>query len=342
MTEDIDSVLKAFGISGDAEPLGSGYIHRTFKVFGEKNYVLQRVNKNIFTKPEVIAANNRAAFQFLKQQHPGYLFPQPLPDKNGNDLHFDEEGFPWRLFPLIENTFTIDAVDLEADAFEAARGFGSLTKNLNGIDLNLFKPTLDRFHDLTWRFGQFTEALQNASADVIRSCEKEIEQAKSFDYLVKEYGTLITSGSMKLRVMHNDTKVNNILFDVHSRKAVCAIDLDTLMPGYFIYDLGDMVRTFVSPVSEEEKDLSKITFRKNIYNALMKGYLSQMDEVLISDEKKSIPFAGKMMTYIMALRFLADFLRGNTYYHISYPDQNRVRAANQLQLLSLICMHPQV
>ena len=130
--------------------------------------------------------------------------------------------------------------------------------------------------------------------------------------------------------------MNNILFDAVSKKAACAIDLDTLMPGYFIYDLGDMVRTCVSPVNEEEKDISKILFRKNIYNALVEGYLSKMGDILSDQEKKFIPFAGKMMTYIMALRFLADFLRGNTYYHISYPEQNLVRARNQFQLLSLI------
>jgi Ser/Thr protein kinase RdoA (MazF antagonist) len=136
--------------------------------------------------------------------------------------------------------------------------------------------------------------------------------------------------------MHNDTKVNNILFSSTTQKAACAIDLDTLMPGYFIYDLGDMVRTFVSPVSEEEKDTSKIQFRKNIYDALLRGYLSEMNDVLTNDEKKSIPFSGLMMTYIMALRMLADFLRGNTYYHITYPEQNLVRSRNQLHLLGLI------
>jgi hypothetical protein len=110
-----------------------------------------------------------------------------------------------------------------------------------------------------------------------------------------------------------------------------------LMPGYFIYDLGDMVRTCVSPVSEEEKDISKISFRKEIYDALLKGYLDEMQDTMSAEEIKAIPFAGKMMTYIMAIRFLADFLRGNTYYHITYADQNLVRARNQLTLLSILC-----
>ena len=297
---------------------------------------MQRINKNVFAQPEIISSNNRIAFQFLRQHHPNYLFSQSLPDKNGNDLFYDDEGYPWRLFPLIENTVTIDEINSEHEAFEAAKGFGSLTKNLNGIDVSLFKPALERFHNLTWRYEQFEDALQKAKPEVIQQSEKEIAKAKSHKNLVKEYQQLIESRKLVLRIMHNDTKVNNILFDVQSRKAVCVIDLDTLMQGYFIYDLGDMVRTFVSPVSEEERDISKVQFRKSIYDALLKGYLSEMEMVLTADEKKSIPFAGKMMTYIMALRMLADFLRGNTYYQIAYPGQNLVRARNQFRLLELI------
>jgi len=325
-------ILEPFNISR----LGSGHIHQTYKVEGKNNFVLQRVNKNVFTQPEIIASNNRIAFEYLRQHRPNYLFSQALPDLQGNDLYYDSEGFPWRLYPLIENTYTIDEVRFEEDAFEAANGFGQLTKNLNGIDAALFKPTLERFHDLAWRYEQFEDALQEAKPEAAQAAKNEIETAQSFQYLVKEYNQLIEDGNLVKRVMHNDTKVNNILFDSVSRKAVTAIDLDTLMPGYFIYDLGDMVRTFVSPVNEEEKDVSKISFRKKIYDALLKGYLSQMGELLTSSEKKSIPFSGMMMTYIMAIRMLADYLRGNTYYHVTYPDQNLVRARNQLHLLKLI------
>lgn len=332
------SVLHAFQLSpvDKISPIGAGHIHYTFKVEGEKKFVLQRVNKNVFTQPDVIASNNRIAFQYLKKNHPDYLFPQPLPDVNGNDLFYEEEGFPWRLYPLIENTFTIDEVASEQQAFEAAKGFGSLSKNLRGIEVSLFQPTLERFHDLSWRYEQFEDALAKAKAETISVCKNEIDLCQSFRYLVTEYDQLISSNTLVLRVMHNDTKVNNILFDAVSQKATCAIDLDTLMPGYFIYDLGDMVRTFVSPVNEEEKDISKIQFRKNIYDALLRGYLSEMNDILSEEEKKSIPFAGLMMTYIMALRMLADFLRGNTYYHVTYPEQNLVRARNQLHLLRLI------
>lgn len=331
-------VLDAFEISPQAscKPIGSGHIHQTFLVEDKKKFVLQRVNKNVFTKPEVIATNNRIAANYLANHFPGYLFPTALPDKNGYELVYDVDGFPWRLYALIENTITIDFVTSEKEAWEAASGFGRLTRNLNEIDCSLFNPTLNRFHDLGWRYQQFEEALASASDHIKKQVAEEIELAKTFAYLVDEYNQLIQSGSLKQRITHNDTKINNILFDKYSRKAVCVIDLDTLMPGYFIYDLGDMVRTCVSPVSEEEPDVSKITFRREIYDALLTGYLSEMKESMTQEELKAIPFAGKMMTYIMALRFLADFLRGNTYYHITYPDQNKVRARNQLYLLKLL------
>lgn len=331
-------VLNAFGLSSEARcsPIGSGHIHQTYLVEDQKKFVLQRVNKNVFTRPEVIAANNRIAANYLTKHFPEYLFPSALLDKTGHELVYDVERFPWRLYSLIENTTTIDFVTSEKEAFEAASGFGRLTRNLNEIDCSLFNPTLDRFHDLGWRYQQFEDELAAAAVPIREQVTEEINMAKNFKYLVNEYDQLILKGSLKQRVTHNDTKINNILFDKNSHAAVCVIDLDTLMPGYFIYDLGDMVRTCVSPVSEEERDVSKITFRKGIYDALLEGYLSEMKQIMTQAELTAIPFAGKMMTYIMALRFLADFLRGNTYYHITYPDQNKVRARNQLYLLSIL------
>ena len=246
---------------------------------------------------------------------------------------YDEEGYPWRLMPYFKNSITINEVGTPLEAYEAARGFAQLTKNLSGCDVSKFKPTIDRFHDLNWRFEQFKDALAGAKPDRLERATEAIQACQDFSYLVDEYSNLIADGFLKLRVMHNDTKINNILFDSQSRKVVCVIDLDTLMPGYFIYDLGDMIRTFVSPVSEEEQDLAKIIFRKDIYDALLQGYLSEMKSELSEKEIQVIPFAGCMMTYIMALRFLADYLNGDIYYSIAYEGQNLVRATNQLNLL---------
>jgi Ser/Thr protein kinase RdoA (MazF antagonist) len=335
----LNDIIRAFGLKPETlviDRIGSGYINQTYKLRGDKTYILQRVNNAVFKKPEVIANNLRIAAEHLAQHHPDYLFLSSIPAADGKEMVYDNEGFPWRLFPYIENTMTVDKVDSEEEAFEAARGFGEFACKLAGIDPKLLKPTIDRFHDLAWRYEQFQTALKNTTEERKQYAADAIKDCQHFSFLVDQYNKLIASGELQLRVTHNDTKINNILFDGKTRKAVCVIDLDTLMPGYFIYDLGDMIRTFVSPVSEEEKDLSKVVFRRSMYDALIKGYNSQMHDALNNTERTLAPFAGMMMTYIMALRMLADFLNGNIYYQITYPDQNIDRARNQLKLLSLL------
>jgi Ser/Thr protein kinase RdoA (MazF antagonist) len=332
------TVLPLFGLRvGDfaIERIGSGHIHQTYRIAGARSFILQRVNKNVFKDPDVIAANLRHAAEYLKRQVPDYSFLTSIRSVGGREMEYDAEGFPWRLFPYIENTMTVDSVSITDQAHQAASEFARLTRYLDQVDVNLFQPTIPRFHDLSLRRNQFEEALAVAgeraqdAADCVRQCQAAYP-------LVDKYEKLIASGSLRLRIVHNDTKINNVLFDKTTGMTAGVIDLDTLMPGYFIYDLGDMVRTFVCPVSEEEKDLSQITFRHAVYDALLKGYLSEMGKVMSDAERAAIPFAGKMMTYIMALRFLADYLRGNTYYHITYPLQNLVRAKNQLRLLEVI------
>jgi Ser/Thr protein kinase RdoA (MazF antagonist) len=245
-------------------------------------------------------------------------------------------SFPFSKIPIPSNTYTIDKVSSADEAYSAAAEFGRLSSYLTGVDIKLFKPTIDRFHDLQLRYEQFNDALKAASAERLLKAAGAIESCKKYQHLVKHYNQLITSGDLKLRITHNDTKINNILFDSARGQAVCTIDLDTLMPGYFIYDLGDMIRTFVSPVDEEETDLSKIIFRKEIYDAVVAGYLSTMDSELTGPEKRAIPFSGLMMTYIMALRILADYLNGDIYYATKYEGQNLIRARNQLRLLDVL------
>jgi len=335
----IQYVLSGFGLgffSSQIKKLGNGHINHTFLLDGPTKFVLQRINTKIFTKPEIIAGNLRLASTYLSKKFPGYLFLSAAKTKLGEDMMLDKDGEPWRLYPYISNTMTMESVSAPEEAFEAAKGFASLTKKLDGIAVEDFKPTIDHFQDLAFRFKQLKKAIQNARRDKKKKAASAIKQALSFAGLVEEYEGWTTGGKLKLRVVHNDTKINNILFDSRSGKAIAVIDLDTLMPGYFIYDLGDMVRTFVSPVSEEEQDISKVSFRVPFYQALLNGYLSEMDDCLSEEEKKAIPYSGMMMTYIMALRFLADFLNGDIYYQIKYKDQNLVRANNQLRLLSLI------
>ena len=333
------NILQTFSLEEGIEciRIPTGHINITFKLIGKSgSFILQRVNRNIFTKPERIAKNLKLAADYLSRNHPDYLFLKSIKTQSGREMAIDDEGFPWRLFPFIENSYTMDNVESPAQAYSAAQEFARLTYHLNGVDVSEFQPTLERFHDLSWRYEQFENALTNSSTERKEKAKHCIEQAARFGFLVDEYVTLINTGDLVPRVMHNDTKINNILFDQTTGKAICVIDLDTLMPGYFIYDIGDMIRTFVSPVSEEEKDITRITVRKEILESLTSGYLSVMNPVLSEKEKTLIPFAGMMMTYIMGLRMLTDFLEGDVYYQTSYAGQNLVRATNQLHLLDLL------
>ncbi len=331
-------IRQQFGLAPDADvtKIGSGHINYTFLVKGKPSFILQRINTFIFKKPEIIANNICVAETYLTKNYPDYLFLAHLKSIDGKEMVYDEQGFAWRLFPYLENSMTLDQLESVQQAYSAAEEFGRLSAHLNECDVSQFHYSLERFHDLSWRYQQFQEAWQGATPSRLAEAEDCIQQAKHFSFLVDRYTELINGKSLRLRITHNDTKINNILFDRTSGKAMAAIDLDTLMPGYFIYDLGDMVRTYVSPVSEEEADVSKILFRKEFYDAVIAGYLSQMNNVLSEEEKKAIPLAGMLMTYIMALRFLADFLNGNIYYQIHYPNQNLVRARNQLYFLNLL------
>jgi Ser/Thr protein kinase RdoA (MazF antagonist) len=335
----LETIIRSFNLdpaSFEIEKISTGYINATYKLTGASSFILQRVNKNVFIAPDDIASNLRTASNFLKENYPDYLFLTNVKSKDGKEMVYDEEGFPWRLFPFISNSITIEKVETEAQAYSAASEFARLTNYLENIDVNLFKPTILRFHDLSWRYEQFETALLHASLVRKQQANDAIDGCLHFKYLVHQYTNLIQSGDMRLRITHNDNKISNILFDATTQEAICVIDLDTLMPGYFIYDVGDMIRTFVSPVSEEERDLNKIVFRKNIYNAVIDGYQSQMKDMLNNTELRLFHFGGMMMTYIMALRMLTDFLNGNIYYQISYADQNLVRARNQVRLLQVL------
>ncbi|MEQ8364725.1 MAG: aminoglycoside phosphotransferase family protein [Cyclobacteriaceae bacterium] len=337
LSKTITRVLQAYGLNPSElsiERINSGHINYTYKVL--PGYVLQRINKNVFLNPEVLSNNLREASSFLQQNTPDYLFLHAIKTLSGTELFFDEEGYPWRLFPYFEDTATINEVETVEQAYSAAKAFGLLSRQLSGCDISKFEETIPKFHDLSLRYDQFQKSLLEASNERKDLAGNLIDRYVHYNYLVSQYNTLIQSNQLQLRITHNDTKINNVLFERGTDNVVCVIDLDTLMPGYFIYDLGDMIRTFVSPASEEETDVSKVMVRKKIHQAILDGYLSEMDGILSSDEKLAIPLAGSIMTYMIGLRFLTDFLNGDTYYQTSYPHQNRDRATNQLHLLTLL------
>ncbi len=315
-------------------PIGSGLIHRTWKVEvpGGKAYILQEVNTAVFSNPDAIADNLDKIGRWLAEHEPEYRFTAPLRTADGSVFYRDAAGGYLRMFPYVDGSKTYDVVVNPGQAFEASRQFGLFTRALRNFDVRVLQETLPHFHDLELRYEQFDRAVFSGDDLRVRDSAKLIAFLRGQRVLVDEYVALRRDPGFLLRVTHHDSKISNVLFDDRD-KGLCVIDLDTVMPGYFISDVGDMIRTYVSPASEEEVDLNKVMVRQEFYQAIRDGYLGVMGEVLSAAEQGRFYYAGLFMVYMQALRFLADHLNGDLYYGARYAGHNYNRAANQVALL---------
>ena len=329
------SILKAYGLPEDqcsVLPFGTGLINHTWKVsYGPDEYILQRINDAVFHRPHLIAENMDALAGYLRTHHPEYLFVQPIRTPDGRSLVQTSEGY-FRLAPFIAGSFTYDVVAAADQAYQAALQFGKFTRLLSGFPIARLHLTLPDFHNLSLRYRQFEDALQQGNPVRIAAAGDYIATIRSFRSILHTFEDISQHSGFRLRVTHHDTKISNVLFD-ETGKGLCVIDLDTVMPGYFISDLGDMMRTYLSPVSEEEKDTDLIVVREEYFRAVVRGYLSEMKEELSTAEMEHIVYAGKFMIYMQALRFLTDHLNDDRYYGAKYEGHNLVRAVNQLTLL---------
>lgn len=319
------------------QPFGNGLINNTWKVTaGNKGYILQRVNTTVFKNPELIDENIRKIGSYFSENYPDYQFVMPVENENGKTLIKQQQEY-FRLFPFVNNSFVYDKLENENLAYEAAGQFGKFTKLLSDFDASKLNTTLPEFHNLNLRHQQFVDAKKTGIHSRINLAAKQLKQLDAHENILLEYQQFMASANKKLRVMHHDTKISNVLFNADN-KGICVIDLDTVMPGYFISDVGDMMRTYLSPANEEEQDFNKIIVRKDYYNSIVKGYLNEMESELSDFEKSQFLFAGKFMIYMQALRFMTDYLLGDTYYPVKYPDNNLVRAENQIRLLKQLIL----
>lgn len=331
-------ILKSFGIDTDnaeIKPLGNGLINTTWfvkEISTGKDFVFQQINDKVFKLPENITFNIRLINDYLNKNHPEYLFTSPVHALDGSDMIKSEEGGYFRLFGYIHESVTHNELEKPIQAYEAARQFGKFTSLLSGLNAAQLKTTIPDFHNLTLRYEQFEDSLKNASPVRYENAREAIDFLIKNKNIVDEYKHITQSKDFKLRVTHHDTKISNVLFD-RQDKGLCVIDLDTIMPGYFISDVGDMMRTYLSPVSEEEKDFSKIEVRPDFFQSIVKGYLSEMKDELSEVEKRAIFYAGKFMIYMQAIRFIADYLNNDIYYGSRYEGHNLVRGFNQVTLL---------
>jgi Ser/Thr protein kinase RdoA (MazF antagonist) len=331
----ITTVLPLYGLIAEEATItvfGSGLINRTWKIeYKGEAYILQRINTAVFQQPEAIAANIDAIGTYLLRHRPEYLFVQPVKTLQGANMVW-QNGDCFRLFPFVKNSHTLDVLQRPEQAYEAAKQFGRFTRKLEGFPLERLKTTLPDFHNLLLRYQQFELALQNGNPSRIKECRVLIEWLLSQEVIARQAAALLQHPEFYRRVTHHDTKISNVLFD-EREKGLCVIDLDTVMPGYFLSDVGDMMRTYVSPVNEEEKNMKAIDIRSNYFQALAQGYLEEMSTVLTAFERQQFVFAGKYMIYMQALRFLTDYLNNDVYYGAKYETQNKVRAENQATLL---------
>lgn len=314
-------------------PHGSGHINDTFKVELQqggvmKTYLLQRLNHQVFRLPEVVMQNIRLVAEHLSRQDYPLKNLTPLPATDGKLLHQDEEGNYWRFFPFFEKTITFDKVETPEQAYQAALAFGTFARALDGMDASKLRPSIPGFHDGEKRLAYFREVLSRAIPERLKAAQAEVAEVLQHQLIFKKIASL----KLPLRVIHHDTKINNLLFDAETLQPLCVIDLDTVMPGIILSDFGDMMRTFTSPAEEDEADLSKVEMRRPVFEAIQMGFLDKMGALLSATERESLAEGGPWLTLMQVLRFLADYLEGDVYYKTNYPEHNLVRAKNQLAL----------
>lgn len=312
---------------------GNGLIHKTFLLSHQNlpKYILQQVNTAVFKRLEAIENNLQILQGFLIQSSSALFLPLPMKNHEGN-LHTEWNGNVYRLTKYVVGSHALDSCLHAEQAYEAAFQFGQFTSSFNGLEISKLHDTIPDFHNLSFRWRQFENALTNGNLNRIEQAKNEISLIFENKNIVTKYEQICKSSYFKHRVTHHDTKISNVLFN-HKGKGICVIDLDTVMGGLSISDLGDMFRTYLSPGNEEEADLDSVFVRPAFYQAIVEGYLEKMSDYLSPEEKAEIPFAGEFLIYMQALRFLTDYLNNDVYYGISYELNNYNRTINQLHLL---------
>ena len=324
------------GNSVFVELLGNGLIHQTFKAKNDddkKAIVLQAINTSIFKQPEDVVLNYLQIYDHLLNNKNGISIPAPVPANSDHWIWKDGEDNNWRATSFVSHSYSPMVADNEKAAHTVAISFASFTHSLATLDINKLKEIIPGFHDLSFRYKQFEDAVSKAPQSLLLKSTHIIAELRQRKKLVDFYERIKNSADFPTRVMHHDCKISNILFDRETNHVICPVDLDTVMPGKFFSDLGDMIRSMACTVDENSTDWEAINIRPALYKAILGGYLEGIDNIFTREEKNNIHYAGPMLVYMQSLRFLADFLNGDVYYKITYPEQNLKRALNQFILL---------
>jgi Ser/Thr protein kinase RdoA (MazF antagonist) len=351
VTHDTRAVARHFALLGDyvsAPPYGSGHINDTFALEMDQGgksvrYVLQRINHNIFRNPDGLMRNVervcRHAQAKLAQAGRADASRRALtlvPTRDGRGWYVDPHGNHWRCYVFVERATGHDVIRNADQAFQAAKAIGAFQALLADLPGDRLIETIPNFHHTPSRYAAFAAALAKDAHGRAKEAAPEIAFAQARAH---EVGTIVEAmarGEIPERVTHNDTKLNNVLLDNETQEGICVIDLDTVMPGSALYDFGDLVRTSTSPAAEDETDLSKVTMQLPMFAALVQGYLASAGGFLTPRERELLPFAGKLITFEIGLRFLTDWLEGDVYFKIKRPRHNLDRLRTQFKLVESI------
>ena len=344
-------MAEGFAIEGDlveAAPYGTGHIHDTYLAVyesrgGLSRFIHQRLNRHVFPRTDVvmrnIAAVTRHVRRRLAKEATDDLDRRVLtlvPARDGEDYTLDAQGQWWRSYVFIGGARSIDTAESPAQAFEAARAFGDFQRLLLDYDGPEVAETIPRFHHTRSRFEDFRQALSKDAAGRARAADREVRFALAHEPIVDCLLDLATRGEARTRLTHNDTKLNNVLFDERTGLALCVIDLDTVMPGLPLYDFGDLVRTATATAAEDERDLSRVSVDEALFEAVTAGYLSSAGAHLSAAEKEHLTAAARLIVFEIGLRFLTDHLEGDTYFKIHRPGQNLDRCRTQFKMVRVL------
>ena len=345
----LEDAVYAFGFGPQCsyvKPFGEGHINETYAVYmpgpegtDVPRYVLQRVNIHVFKNPAQVMENIFSVTEYLREvirKEGGDLDRETLSyikTKSGDTYFEDADGQPWRCLHYVPNSICHQTVEEPQQFYQSARSFGHFLKQLGDYPAEDLYETIPRFHDTVKRFRDFSEAVRKDVKNRAGQCREEIDFALAREADCGVLMNQLQEGILPLRVTHNDTKLNNILFDADTDQGLCIIDLDTIMPGLAANDFGDSIRFGASTAEEDEPDLSKVHFDIHLYELYVKGYLEMARDVLTPAEIDSLPWGARLMTLECGMRFLADYLQGDVYFKTAYPEHNLVRARTQFRLV---------
>jgi len=350
----IQAVVKKFNILGDfvdAAPYGNGHINDTYAAVFDQGganvrYILQRINDNIFKTPIKLMENivhvtehirGKAKAKGLKDVSRRVL--TLVQTSNGENFVSDQDGHIWRCYIFVEGAKSWDIIESPSQAFEAAKAFGVFQRDLMDYEGPRLFETIPMFHHTRNRFATLQKAIQDDVKNRAASVKAEIGFAMSHENLANSLLVLQEKGLVPERITHNDTKLNNVLLDDKSGEGVCVLDLDTVMPGLSLYDFGDMVRTATNPVAEDELDTSKVVVQVPMFEAIAKGYMEGTEGTLLPIERDNLVTSGKLLTFECGIRFLTDYLQGDTYFKIKREAHNLDRCRTQFALVKSLEEH---